>query len=156
MLNLISKLFASGTRVAAQPQATITSGDLITQCAGGSNLVDGLPTWHYAESKKNDLQFMLRCCEAEMLTMQKADFVAAPYYFERAAILLRKAKEYEREILVCESYRDGINRFYLDKDLANLADVRKGPFFRGLTKRIGKAQQLLTKHQCQPVKVGSK
>ena len=122
-----------------------TSDDYITQIADGENLVDGKLTWEYAEEKKNDLSFMLRCCEAEMTTMRKVDLVAAPYYFERAAILMRKVKDYHREIEICESYITTVERFYENKDLSKYADVRKGPRFQAIAQRIPKARHLLSK-----------
>ena len=122
-----------------------TSSEYITQIADGENLVDGKLTWEYAEEKKNDLSFMLRCCEAEMTTMRKVDLVAAPYYFERAAILMRKAKDYHREIEICESYITTVERFYENKDPNKYADVRKGPRFQAIAQRIPKARQLLSK-----------
>lgn len=150
-MNIFRKLFSiqtpptpqTITEVVSTP--TITSGEHITQIACGENLVDGKPTWDYAEEKKNDLSFMLRCCEAEMNTMRKVDLVAAPYYFERAAILLRKAKDYHREIEICESYITTVERFYENKEPSKYADVRKGPRFQGIAQRIQKARQLLSK-----------
>ncbi len=69
--NLIRKLFGivfdtgakEGITSVAQPR---TSGAYMTHIAEGSNLVDGKPTWEHAEERKNDLEFMLRCCEAEL------------------------------------------------------------------------------------------
>jgi hypothetical protein len=150
-MNILRKLFS--IYAPSKPQTVIevvsapikTSGEYITQIAGGLDLVDGKPTCEYAEEKKNDLSFMLRCCEAEMATMPKVDLVAAPYYFERAAILLRKAKDYEREIEICESYITALERFYENKDLSKYADVRKGPRYQAIAQRILKARQLLSK-----------
>lgn len=122
-----------------------TSGEYITEIADGKNLVDGKPTWEYAQDKKNDLSFMLRCCEAEIATMQKVDLVAAPYYFERAAILLRKTKDYQREIEICENYITIVERFYKNKDPSKFANVYKGSRFQAIAQRIPKARQLLLK-----------
>ena len=150
-MNIFRKLFSINAPSAAQTTPELvsptieTSGEYITKIADGENLVDGKPTWEYAEEKKNDLSFMLRCCEAEMTTMRKADLVAAPYYFERAAILLRKAKDYHREIEICERYISSVERFYENKDFSKYADVRKGSRFQAIAQRIPKARQLLSK-----------
>lgn len=150
-MNILRKLFSiwapSTTQVISEVVSvhTKTSGEYITQIADGENLVDGKPAWEYAEEKKNDLSFMLRCCEAEMNTMRMVDLVAAPYYFERAAILLRKAKDYHREIEICESYITAVERFYENKDPSKYADVRKGPRFQAIAQRIPKARQLLSR-----------
>ena len=58
-------------------------------------IVDGKQTWEHASESKNNLEVMLRCCHAELETMKRAKVVAAPFNFERAAILLRKNKQYE-------------------------------------------------------------
>jgi hypothetical protein len=119
--------------------------ELITELSGGANLVDGKPTWEYAEEKKHDLEFMKRCCDAELLTMKKCSFVAAPYYFERVAILSHKQKNYEQEIFYCESYIAAIESFYKINGTKNFADVRKGARYQAIVKRLPKAKQLQAK-----------
>ncbi len=64
--------------------------------------VDGRPTCEYAETHKNDLRMMLRCCLAELKSMAFSGSPAAPFYFERVAILARKQKNYTLEVRVCE------------------------------------------------------
>lgn len=44
--------------------------------------------------KKDDLEAMKRCCDAELKTMEKAGLVPAQFNFERFAILSRKNKDY--------------------------------------------------------------
>ena len=115
-----------------------TSDEYITQIANGSNLVDGRPTWEYAHEKKDDLDFMLRCCEAELTTMRTVSIVAAPYYFERAAILLRRAKQFQREVELCERYLHEIDTHYLTTSAGEVADIRKGPRYLAIARRISK------------------
>jgi hypothetical protein len=122
-----------------------TSGEYITQIAEGSNLVDGQPTWEHAAERKDDLAFMLRCCDAELTAMHKAGIVAAPYYFERAAILLRKAKEYKREVELCERYMREVDAYYQRPGAREAADVRKGSRFGSIVARVAKARQLLAR-----------
>lgn len=81
-----------------------TSGELIAEVTDGANLVDGKQTWELVDEKKHDIEAMKRCCDAELKTMEKADMVPAPYYFERVAILSRKEKNYEQEIFYCAQY----------------------------------------------------
>lgn len=119
----------------------MTSSELIAQLTNDANLVDGKPTWEYAEEKKHDLEFMKRCCDAELLTMKKGGFVAAPYYFERVAILSRQIKNYEQEIAYCELYINEVESFYKTTDSAN-ADVRNGARYKAIVKRLCKAKEL--------------
>lgn len=123
-----------------------TNGELIAEVTGGANLVDGKQTWELSEDKKNDIETMKRCCEAELKTMEKARVVPAPYYFERVAILSRKEKKYKQEIFYCEQYIDNIEAFYSKFGTESMADVRKGPMYQAIVKRLPKAKELYAKH----------
>ncbi len=118
---------------------------LITEVTHGANLVDGKHTWELAEEKKHNLEEMKRCCDAELITMDKAGLVPAPYYFERVAILLRKEKNYEQEIYYCEQYIKKVEAFYSKNGTAGIADVREGPRYQSIVKRLPKARELYAK-----------
>lgn len=122
-----------------------TFGELIAEITDGANLVDGKQTWEHVEEKKHDLEYMKKCCGAELATMNKADIVPAPYYFERVAILSRQEKNYEQEVLYCESYISTVEYFYKNNGTKGIADVRKGPRFQAIVKRLPKAKELLGK-----------
>lgn len=119
-----------------------TSGELISEITDGANLVDGKQTWELANVKKNDLEDMKRCCSAELKTMDKAGLVPAPYYFERVAILSRKIKAYRQEIFYCEQYIEKVGLFYSKNGTEGYADVRKGPRYKAIVKRLPKAKEL--------------
>lgn len=121
-----------------------TSGALITQLAGGANLVDGVQTWQHADLQKDNLEVMLRCCDAELETMARTKLVAAPFYFERAAILYRKSKNFDREVRLCEGYITAIEDYYRTVAQGHEADVRKGPRFQAIQSRLVKARKLLS------------
>lgn len=123
-----------------------TSGELIAEVTGGANLVDGKQTWELSEDKKSDIETMKRCCEAELKAMDKAGIVPAPYYFERVAILSRKEKNYKQEIFYCEQYIENIESFYSKSGTEGMADVRKGPRYQAIIKRLPKAKELYAKH----------
>lgn len=122
-----------------------TSGELIAEVTGGANLVEGKQTWEYAEEKKNDIDIMLRCCEAELKTMKVTGLVAAPYYFERVAILAKKQKNFALEVDICEKYINIVNLYYKGIKDHTIADVRKGPRYQAIVKRLPKAKDLLAK-----------
>ncbi|WP_404396787.1 hypothetical protein [Idiomarina loihiensis] len=124
-----------------------TSGELIAEVTGGANLVDGKQTWELAEEKKHDIDVMKRCCDAELNTMDKAGMVPAPYYFERVAILSRKEKNYEQEIFYCEQYIEKVEAFYSKNGTGGIADVRKGPRYQAIMKRLPKARELYAKQR---------
>lgn len=123
-------------------ETQLSSGDLIADMSGGANLIDGVPAYEHAEKHKNDLEAMLRCCDAELETMARTGFVAAPYYFERAAILLRKAKRYSDEVDICSRYLAAVNRHYKSPSNQECCDVRKGPRFQAIKSRLSKARTL--------------
>ena len=70
-------------------------------------LVDGKQTWEVLKDNpenKHDLDLMLACCKAEMEASQIALMFPAPAYFKRVAIILRKQKDYVRELGIIELY----------------------------------------------------
>lgn len=125
------------------------SGDLLTELADGENLVDGKQTFEHAKDKKHDLEAMRKCCQAELKTMNKAGAVPAPFYFERVAILSRKNKNYQQEVDYCETYLKVVNEFYRENGTKGVADVRKGPRYKAIKKRLPKAKKLLAEQESQ-------
>lgn len=146
MMSLLSKLFGKKNpdfrKANGKPK---TSGELIAEVTDGANLVDGKQTWEYAEDKIHDLHYMKKCCDAELKTIDKAGLVPAPYYFERVAILYRKEKNYEQEVAYCEKYIETVEIYYQKNGTKGIADVRKGPRFQAIVKRLPKAKELLAK-----------
>ncbi len=120
-----------------------TSGELIAEVTGGTNLVEDKQTWEYAESHKDDIEYMKRCCDAELRAMMTAGIVAAPFYFERVAILSRKQKNYHQEVEYSERYIQAVEGFYRMPGHERYADVRKGPRYKAVLKRLLKAKELL-------------
>lgn len=116
--------------------------DLNAALPKGVNPEPAKRTWHLAD-EKHDLEHMKRCCDAELETMERAGVVAAPYYFERVAILSRKAKNYVQEVEYCEKYIQSVKAYYAAHGTSNVADVRKGPRFRAIVARLSTARRLM-------------
>lgn len=145
-MNFLKKLFIKNEPIEKESNAQpITSGAMIAELTSGSNLVGAKQTWEDSEEKKHDLEHMKKCCNAELKTMEKSGLVPAPYYFERVAILSRKEKNYRQEIEYCELYINTVENFYKKHGIKNKADVRKGPRFLAIVKRLPKAKELLSK-----------
>jgi hypothetical protein len=147
-MSLLSKLFRKKapelTKASGEPK---TSGELIAEVTEGANLVEGKQTWEYAEEKKHDIEYMEKCCDAELKTMEKAGLVPAPYYFERVAILSMQEKDYQQEVDYCEKYIKIVEDFYKEHGTEGVADVRKGPTYQAIVKRLPKAKELLAKQR---------
>ncbi|KFX71559.1 hypothetical protein TMS3_0106435 [Pseudomonas taeanensis MS-3] len=126
---------------------TKTSGELIAEVTNGANLVDGKQTWEHAETHKDDVEYMKRCCDAELKTMAAAGTVAVPFYFERVAILSRKQKNFRQEVEYCERYIQAVKEFYRMWGHDGHADVRKGPRYKAIAERLPKAKELLAANQ---------
>ena len=62
----------------------------------------GLRSYVFAETHKNDLPVMLRCCEEELNILMTAGRAPSSYYFERAAILARKENNFKLEVKIYE------------------------------------------------------
>ncbi|MCK5721370.1 MAG: hypothetical protein KAI84_02435 [Gammaproteobacteria bacterium] len=145
-MSLLSKLFRKKAPQIEKPNGEPkTSGELIAEVTGGANLVEGKQTWEYAKEKKHDIDYMKKCCDAELKSMEKAGLVPAPYYFERVAILSRKEKNYQQEVDYCKSYINAVERFYKKHGTKGRADVRKGPRYQAIVKRLPNAKELLSK-----------
>ncbi len=122
-----------------------TFGEAISESTGGVNLVDGKQTWELAESKKDDLETMKKCCDTELATYEKVGLVPAPYYFERVAILARKAKNFREEVAWCEKYIVVVADYYRRNNIPENEGVKMGPRYQAIAKRLPKARLLLAK-----------
>jgi len=145
-LSLLSFLFKKKQPSLQKQDGSLkTSGELIAEVTDGANLLDGKQTWELAEENKDDLEVMKRCCDAELKTMEKSGLVPAPYYFERVAILSRKNNDYRQEIYYCEQYIEKVEAFYSKNGTRDITDVRKGPRYKAIVKRLPKAKELYAK-----------
>ena len=96
---------------------------------------------------KNNLDLMLACCKAEIETSQSKHVFPTPDCFKRVASLLRKQKDYERELgivelywLLCDSVFEEVKR--RDGLRAQLMAQHSG-LKAGFKKRYDKSQLLL-------------
>ena len=81
--------------------------DIASNHLNGMTLVNGKNPSDITQEDpqaKNNLNLMLACCRAELERADMDGGCAAPYFFERAAILFAKQKDYENEIKICELY----------------------------------------------------
>lgn len=115
-----------------------TNGQLLAELTDGANLVGGRQTFECIEEGKNDIDTMLDCCRAEL--RQHATVGAAPYYFDRAAMLFNKAKQYELAAKICEVYLSLDHEEYFFANSPKVNSIRK---------RLEKAQKALVKQIAQ-------
>ena len=120
-------------------------GEIVSELTGDVNLVDGKQTWEYADDFKHDLSKMLQCCHAELKTMEQAGQLPAPFYFERAAILFRKQKQYEKEVQVVELYLDAVKAW--NKANGNRRPNGSSTRHEKIVHRLTKAKQLAAKQK---------
>lgn len=120
----------------------------VNGCIGIQARVGDDPTYEIAISSAKDLAIMLRCCEAEeenyWSQRQGERLCAAPFYFERVAILSRKAKDYAFEIDICERWK-AIADDYGAQPMVKAgtgAKVHKGPRSVAILHRVAKARTL--------------
>lgn len=143
-MSLLNRLFQKLNPSLTKDNGEVkTSGELIAEVADGANLVEGKQTWELAEEKRDDIEYMKRCCDAELKTMAVAGIVSAPYYFERVAILSRKQKNYRQEVEYCELYINSVESYYKMGNTEHEADVRKGSRYKAIVARLPKAKKLL-------------
>ena len=118
-------------------------------------LVDRKQTWEVlqeAPENKHDLDLMLACCESEMGSVQINLWFPAPAYFKRVAIILRRQKDYAREIGIIQLYWQLCDRVYetkrKDGARAQLMAQHSG-LKAGFQKRYDKAKLLLEKQRAK-------
>ena len=129
-----------------------TSGEILGMMFP-QTLVDGqqnCEALQQAQENKHDLDLMLACCKAEMESSQINLWFPAPAYFKRVAIILRKQKDYAREMGVIELYWQLCDRVYetkrKDGARAQLMAQHSG-LKAGFQKRYDKAKLLLEKQR---------
>ena len=127
----------------------LTGNDLISDLTDGANMVDGTLMHEHADDRKHDLDFMKKCCD-QILKSPTGGMMPAPFYFRRVAILSRKKKNYEQEILYCENYIKIVKSVRQSKsdlrtlnEFSRLQQVMIEPF----EKRLIKARQLHSARQ---------
>lgn len=103
-------------------------------------MVEGLPTYAYAETHKNDLRVMLLCCDAEENANGQTGQFPAPFFFDRAAILANKDGDKALELQVCTRFAKSVqrSRVVMKSTGAKIADVSVGPKGRALLQRLKK------------------
>lgn len=144
---------AVGALVDPKDKKSTTTGDAGRPTLSGQSLmnrglqanVNGAPTYELVDQKHN-LDVMVACAEAEISNYwqqpQGERLSAAPFFFERAAILYRKNKQYEKEIEICEAWIAIMND-YTNQDMERYAKVHLGPKSKAIYHRLPKAHELL-------------
>ena len=119
-------------------------------------LVDGKQCWEILEENpdnKHDLDLMLACCKAQMEASAIDGTFPAPAYFKRVAIILRKQKDYVREIGIIELYWQLCDRVYEAKReagaMAQSRTRQHSALKSGFQHRYDKAKQLLEKQRAK-------
>ena len=119
-------------------------------------LVDGKQCWEILKENpdnKHDLDLMLACCRAQMEESAiEAISMPAPAYFERVAIILRKQKDYAREIGIIELYCSICDRVLENREKLPKERTRHlpgVPYEEIFEKRLVKAKALLEKQRAQ-------
>lgn len=145
-MNLLKFLFGGSDATAARAVVTIRTSDArAAKTVDDGAMVDGRPTYEYAQTHKDDLEMMLRCCSAELQAMWQTHLSPAPAFFERAAILYRGQGDYAREIEICERYLAELDRFLAVPQHAGQAGAREGGIAQKLRDRIVRAKALQAK-----------
>lgn len=132
--------------------AGVSSGDIMA-AMGRQAMVGGKPVYDYAQSHKHDIDMMLECCRAiESVYWAHTGYKLGPEpaYFERAAILSRKAKDYSGEVAICERWiemADDFQAWLAENPKVRVADVTKGPRSMKIYERLPKAKELLANQE---------
>nr|WP_241392023.1 hypothetical protein [Serratia entomophila] len=146
IMNWFNRLMQRRKDIESSSLMNKTTGEIITELTGGRFLVHGKPVYELARECKNDIEIMLLCCDSELEKMNKIGQVAAPFYFERAAIIARKNKNYKLEVDIIERYITELEGFYRLNSLPVGSGVMAGPRFSSIVSRLEKSKQLLERN----------
>lgn len=114
--------------------------------------VDGKPAYDFASSHKNDINMMQKCCDAEMERYFSEGISPAPFYFARVAILARKAKDYAREIKICEQYLKVVDELQKNPKFdPRSPGIVASPHVAEFRKRLPKARMSLAKQHATSI-----
>lgn len=106
--------------------------------------VNGVPTYELAATSKDDIQVMLKCCNAEMKRYKSSGEPPAPYCFWRLAVLAKKLKDYALEVNVCETYLTVTEELRARPDFdPRFPGITASPRTDDLRKRLPKARAML-------------
>lgn len=132
---------------ATKPDFEIASEEIMRDMGALAN-ISGVPTTEFASDKDN-LSAMVQCAAAEERNYwgqaPGSRLCAAPFYFERAAVLFKKNKNLLGEISACERW------VAIAEDYKGQASVKSGLFARvhdgprslAIYKRLRKAKAKL-------------
>lgn len=131
---------------ASQAVVFFTAEDLLKRKEALAEL-DGTPT-HKLAGHKHDLEIMEACMRAEIENYWRQPeghrLAAAPFFFERTAILQRKAKNYSAEVAACESWIEIVDNYKNQGFVKNGvgAKVWLGATSRRIMGRLPRAREL--------------
>ena len=103
--------------------------------------VEGIPTYELAEQSKHDLEIMMACAEAELknFNTNSGQLAPAPFYCDRATILLSKMKRWTEIIEVAEAYLYALGE-YKKNATKHHAKVWLSPKVSKIKQRLAKAK----------------
>lgn len=135
------------------PTVSFSAEDLL-RSKGALAEVDGQPTYMLMHMK-GDLTVMQACMRAEIENYWRQPegrrLSAAPSFFERVAILQRKARNYEAEIAACEEWLKIVDDYKNQDAVKNGtgAKVWMGARSRKIVDRLPKARELLQRQRAK-------
>jgi hypothetical protein len=147
IMNWFNRLMQRRKDIESSSLMNKTNGEIITELTGGRFLVHGKPVYELALEYKNDIEIMLLCCESELEKMNEIGQVAAPFYFERVAILARKNKNYKLEVDIIERYITELEGFYRLNNLPVGSGVMAGPRFSSIVSRLENPEIIRKKYK---------
>ena len=96
--------------------------------------------------EETDINSILKKCRQEAQQANESGIMPSSKYFQQAAVLSRKEKNYENEIAICKYYINLVSQYATNNnssevDLGNEVDTKIDPF----NKRIHLAETMLYK-----------
>lgn len=95
---------------------------------------------------ETDIRSVMECCRSEIQKSEDSGIMPSPKFFEQAAMLSRKERNYTNEIAICDMYVK-LAKQYASKNKLSSQEFRESvlPECEPLYKRMHNAKFMLTK-----------
>lgn len=97
-----------------------------------------------------DIKEVVSCCRDEIQKSMDTGIMPAPKYFEQAAVLSRKEKNYENEIAICDMYIKLVKKYASEHNLSRQEFTDNVlPECAPLFKRMHNAKSMMSRGQTE-------
>ena len=108
------------------------------------------PNAEYPILSETDIRSVMECCRDEIRSSEDSGIMPSPKFFEQAAVISRKEKNYANEIAICDMYVKLAKKYASKNKLTREEFIESVlPQCEPLYKRMHNARSMLPKTQTE-------